>query len=294
MDRSQRRPASLRGLSDHSMFNIYNNLSGIAACICECRYLDLLSPMMVNKFESDLLTWYSSTPKAFKAPREQLKQSGFPFNLLPFWHYSFITLSTDLNLLELAVGREGTEVASSTREYVLSWIASPESRRCLLHALFLQKLMVTTHLGALLAFNTPRILFSAALCWYCYMLYLPESQSATALSTPSLLDGILEPSAFFPEIQLLRDGKSTKSANFYPVPHMLNETLATLPKILVANPAEMKAETLCVIECILRRVGTVGISIRFANIVQAFISGANDKVGVDENMYWGGRGQVAA
>ena len=272
------------GLSYSSMFNVFKDSSGIAAPICECRHLDLLSTMIVSKFESDLLTWYACTPKAFKAPDDFLKQTGTPFSFLPLWHYTFITLCTNLNLLELTVGREGTEVASSTRGYVLSWISSPDSKRCLLHALILQNRIMSANIGALIAFNTPRILFSAALCWYCYMLYMPKSSAATTSRPPSLADEVLELVDSLPEIQLLQEDRSSKSTNFYPLPHILNETLAALPKISTANPADMKAETLCVVESILRRLGSSGISLRFADIVQAFISGSSDGTSYDEKI----------
>ncbi|KIW70985.1 hypothetical protein PV04_03211 [Phialophora macrospora] len=270
------------GLSNQSMFNVYNALSGIGASICECWHLDLLSPTMVNKFESDLLTWYASSPKAFKVPNDHCEQTEPPFSLLPLWHHTFITLSTNLNLLELAVGREGTDIAPSTREYVLSWIASSDSKRCLLHALFLQNLMVSTNIGALVALHTPRILFSAALCWYCYLLYAPESSPSSAQSARCLPDGFSEALNSLPEIQVLREPSSSTSANIYPVPHIFNQTLSTLPKVLVANSAEMRANTLCVIENLLRRLAMRGISLQFADLIQSFIFGDVDQAGLHQ------------
>ncbi|OAP61174.1 hypothetical protein AYL99_03375 [Fonsecaea erecta] len=271
-----------RGLKYRNILNVYNSLSGISASICECRHLDLLSFNMVSKFESDLLTWYASTPKDFKMSCNPSLQTEAPFSLLPLWHYNFLALSTDLNLLEIASGKEGSEVSSLIRESVTSWIRSLDSKRCLLHALFLQNLIVSTHMGALVAIHTPRILFSAAICWYCYMLYLPGSSSASMPWASSFPDGMFEPLNSLPEIQLLREGKSMDSTNIYPVPHILDETLAALPKILAANIAEMKADTLCVIECILRRLGTTGISLRFADIIQVFISGEKDSLKADQ------------
>ncbi|EXJ72307.1 uncharacterized protein A1O5_04811 [Cladophialophora psammophila CBS 110553] len=279
---NQSNPLLQRGMKYRNILNVYNNLSGISASICECRHLDLLSFNMVSKFESDLLTWYASTPKGFKVSYDASMQTEAPFSLLPLWHYNFLALSTDLNVLEIAVGKEGSEVSPSTRASVLSWITSLDSKRCLLHALFLQNLIVSTNMGALVAIHTPRILFSAAICWYCYMLYLPECPSVSISWTSPFPAGMFEPLNSLPEIQLLREGKSLDSTNIYPVPHILDETLAALPKILAANVAEMKANTLCVIECILRRLGTSGISLRFADIIQAFISGETKSTRVDQ------------
>ncbi|KAJ9603785.1 hypothetical protein H2200_011971 [Cladophialophora chaetospira] len=275
--RNQARATLQRGVGHQNMFNVYNSLAGISASVIECRHLDLLSTTTVNKFESDLLTWYSSTPIAFKMV-EHSTQAETPFSLLPLWHFCFMSLSTNLNLLESASGREGSEVATAAREYVLSWSASPDSKRCLLHALLLQNLIVRTNIGALVAIHTPRVLFSAALCWYCYILYSQDGSSGTASAAPS--DGLLEPLNSLPEIQLLRGGTAQSSGNFYPI---FDETLAGLRRILAANPAEMKASTLCVIESILRRLGTGGISICFADIIQVFISGTAEKSSNEES-----------
>ncbi len=281
----QNQAAPRQAFGNLIMFNVYNKLCGTAASIAECRHLDLLSFMMVNKFESDLLTWYSSTPINFKVSENHSRQTASPFSLLPLWHHTFMTLCTNLDILEIAAGREGSEIAASTREYVFSWIevTHPDSKRCLLHALFLQNLIVSTNIGALVAIHTPRILFSAALCWYCYMLYLPESPSAANSSASPLSDEIHDQLNALPELQLLREGTSQNSASFYPVPQILEDSLAGLPKILAANPAEIKANTLCVIESILRRLGSCGISICFADIIQVFISGAMEKPNHDEN-----------
>jgi hypothetical protein len=140
--------------------------------------------------------------------------------------------------------------------------------------------MVTTNIGALVALHTPRILFSAALCWYCYLLYVPESSPPSAQSARRLPDGFSEALNSLPEIQLLREGSSSNSTNIYPVPHIFNQTLSDLPKFLVANSAEIQANTLCVIENMLRRLAMSGISLRFADLIQSFIFGEGDQAGL--------------
>ncbi|KIX10085.1 uncharacterized protein Z518_01166 [Rhinocladiella mackenziei CBS 650.93] len=262
-----------KDLRELSMLNVYTTLSGIGASICECRHLDFLSFNMISKFESDLLTWYTSVSDSYRKLGDHSAQSDPPFSLLPLWHYTFMTLTTDLRTLELAVGKEGSEVASSTREYVLSWISSVDSKRCLLNALFLQNLIVSTTMGSFVAIHTPRILFSAALCWYCYMLYLPQSPSAGDVWTSSLPDQ-MESFQSFPEVQLSRESN--------PISNIYSETIPCFRKILDANPAEMKANTTCVLESILRRLGTNGISRRFADIIQIFVYGEPDKENMDD------------
>lgn len=260
-----------------NMLNVYTALSGIGASISECRHLNLLSFNMVNKLESDLLTWYTSVSDDYKAIDDHPTQTEVPFSFLPLWHYTFMTLSTDLQALELAVGKEGSDIAPTTREYVLSWISSVDSKRCLLHALSLQHLIVSTSMGSFIAMHIPRILFSAAVCWYCYMLYLPQSTAASDNWVSSFPDGMFESFHSLPEVRLLRDCNGASSSRGIPTSKFCDENISNLQKILVANSAETKAKTLCAIESVLRRLGPNGIASRFADIIQTFISGEAEK-----------------
>jgi hypothetical protein len=72
-----------------------------------------------------------------------------------------------------------------------------------------------------------------------------------------------------PEAALLR-GESRSTGR---PPNSFDLILSDLKRILLAAPAEMKVNTLFVLESILRRLGTSGISQRLANLVQVFISG---------------------
>lgn len=257
---------------DH-MLNVYTRLSGVAASIFECRHLGSLSSEQAKRFESDLITWYTSVPAPFRELGNTSMQPETPFSMLPLWHYTFMTLTTALETLELAIGRDGAAMAPSTGEYALSWISSPDSKRCLLHALLLQNLVASVNMGSFFPIHTARILFSAAVCWYCYMLYLPY---ISASDHAWVLSGLSELSLeTLPEIKLLREGAFISTVG------SCNDTISDFKRILIANPAEMKASTLCVLEGILRRLGTGGISKVFADIVQVFISGEMDKVTVD-------------
>lgn len=269
-------PSPQRVANMNTMLRAYTVLSGIGASICEGRHLDLFSFEMPAKFESDLLAWYRSVPDCLRQSGNQAVQSEAPFSLLPLWHYTFISLSTDLHTLELAIGKEGTDISPATREYIRSWLSSSDSKRCLFHALYLQNLVATMNMDALIPIHTARILFSAALCWYCYILYSPYVKSRddtwTSSTTPDPTLAALEA---FPEFRLLceGDGPTVRSAPNATSP----ETVSRLKRILAANPAEMKASTLCVLESTLRRLGTGGISKRFADVVHVFISGEMEK-----------------
>jgi hypothetical protein len=177
-----------------------------------------------------------------------------------------MTLAVDLNVVELSIGRQGSHVATSTLDYVRDWISSPESKRCLLHALCLQNLTALTTVVSADAIHTARVLFAAAICWYCYMHYLPWCTTSSESGAPLLLDDTLQYLMDLPEVRLLCEERS-------PGPNILKKSISDLKRILGANSADMKASTLCVLESTLRRLGTSGISRKFADIIQALITG---------------------
>lgn len=255
----------------------YAMLSGIGASIAECRYLKHLTFEMITKLESELISWHRTFPEHSGTGAEQATgttATESPFSLMPLWHYSFMTLMTDLDVLELAIGKDGPDVSSSVRQYVSSWISSPDSKRCLLHALLLQDFMVNTSMGSVIAIHTPRVLFAAAVCWACYMLYQPSIASSTSLSANFAVGGgqtdVFESLELLPEIRAM-----DSSARFSTLPSGFTGKQASkaLKSVLTANNAEMKAATLCVLETLLRRLGSSGISRRFADIIQILIAG---------------------
>ncbi|KAK5065134.1 hypothetical protein LTR84_000970 [Exophiala bonariae] len=279
----------------------YARLSGLSASIAECRYLKQLTFEMIAKLESELIFWHRNFSEHMGTIGDHngalsSTTTEAPFSLMPLWHYSFITLMADINVLELAIGKEGSDVASSVREYVVSWLSSPDSKRCLLHALLLQNFMVNTSMGSVMAIHTPRILFASAVCWACYMLYRPSVAPLTSSSNPNLNSHstTAPPTTdtfswleleLLPEIRALdsmshttqsSSSSTTTTTTFIPsLPSSYTgkQAIGALKSILNANNAEMKAATLCVLETMLRRLGASGISRRFADIIQILIAG---------------------
>ncbi|KIV77479.1 hypothetical protein PV11_09269 [Exophiala sideris] len=103
-------------------------------------------------------------------------------------------------------------------------------------------------------FMRPEAPFSMLPLWHYTFLTLSETESDWEFDN-------------FTEVELLRGGDAS----------FLNDTISDLKHILVANRAEMKASTLCVLESILRRLGTGGIAKVFADIVQVFITEKTDR-----------------
>ncbi|OQV05059.1 Zinc-finger double domain-containing protein [Cladophialophora immunda] len=256
--------------SESSMLISWATLSGTGGTICEYRSLKDLSSRRVAELETDLAEWFTSSRNCCQGPRcRSLERKELPFCLIPLWHHTFMALTTDFDLLELAVGREGTNIAPMTLEYVKLWISSPASKRCLLHALCMQHLVAAAVVDAAAAMYTPRILFSAALCWCCYIHYLRYFEDSSALSSAVLDQDISEHLMALPEVRLICEARYTSN----PQSGVLIKAVSDLKHILRAGLAEMKASTLCVLESTLRRLATNGISQKFADLVQAFIVG---------------------
>lgn len=253
-----------------SMFYSWARLSGIGASICEQRHLNILSSKGVAEFEFDLANWFNLAGDCCDCGQVQsVTQPDLPFCLRPLWHHTFIALHVDLDILEQAVGRDGTNLSSHLLRYIQDWISSPELKRCLLHALCLQDLVASTALSSTIAIHTPRILFTAALCWQCYIIYSSWFQAPAGLDSPRLCDEMSGYLLELPEFRLLREEKphSVRHDN------IIDNAISELRQILRSTPTEMKVSTLCVLESNLRRLTTSGISRRFADIVQTFILG---------------------
>ncbi len=251
-----------------SLMNAWAVLSGIGATIAEHRSLQTLSLQRVAELENGLVTWYTLRNCCKIEPCRNTHEPELPFCLRPLWHYTFMTLSADIDLLEEAIGRDGAMIPASRPDQIRTWTSSPESKRCLFHALLLQNLINQTTVDSSVAIFTPRLLFSAAVCWHCFNLYLPWSTASLDSGASLLLEAASEYLMALPEIQLLKQDRTTTGTN------LLDKSMSDLKRILGTPPSGRKVSTLCVLESALRRLGTSGISQRFADLVQAFITGS--------------------
>lgn len=250
-----------------SMLYCWARLSGIGATISEYRQSEILSPMDGTALELSLINWFSMAGDCCSQESTQA-ELDLPFCLRPLWHQTLIALFANLSILEHAVGRDGTQPSARSLEYIEGWIKSRESQRCLLHSLCIQNLAGSETFNTPAAIHTPRVLFAAALCWQCYIIYSRVfSNNLDIFETVDEMTGYL---MGLPEFQALREDKSHSAFH----PKIVQEAILQLGKILKSPAHEMKASTLCVLEGYLRQRTTSGISGRFADIVQAFILGA--------------------
>jgi hypothetical protein len=109
-----------------------------------------------------------------------------PFCLLALWHSTFISACTTIDTLELAIGKEGSHQAISepVTGYVRGWADSPSGQRAALHAALILGYLRQLPLATEPAIHVPRVIFRAAIVWYCYTEY--HSRSRPDLAQPQL------------------------------------------------------------------------------------------------------------
>jgi hypothetical protein len=232
----------------HSMFTAYMLLEGISASICEDRILGQLDPAASQRYERDLISWYARY-------HEPVKQRSDPLCLIVLWHSIFMSLLADFHSLELAVGKEGPTAAATAMASLAQWSLATNTKRCLLHAFLLQKLLQSVPLGRVMAIHVPRCLFSAAVAWAAYLACTSRDGHDDALH------GALWPSA--------------EDLDSLPEMHILARDVA--PEWLEAFSSEsgsltsIKANTLCVLADLLRQLGHWGIAQKFTRILTPLI-----------------------
>jgi hypothetical protein len=124
-------------------------------------------PQISQYVEDSLLSIYT----------EQLRaQRPDPLSIGPLWHSTYILLLADIRRLELAVGKNGTEHISDHVEYALTWAASVDSQRAVLHGALLLRHLESMPIRSTCSIHVSSSLYHAALVWYCYLAFCPQSR----------------------------------------------------------------------------------------------------------------------
>ena len=281
-----------------SMLEILSILSGIGASISASRRLNTLTRECQAQYQAELLAWYESTAAAshkWASPEQGMFQ--VTLNILALWHYTWLALHVDLNVLELAIGREGPEVSQSTIDYIDSWVSSDDSLRCLLHAWLLQDCISRMPPGPVIALHIPRVLFSAAVIWYCFITYNPNNVSAAARNhqIDSRLSSYIQS---LPELHIMTHEREESRlwAGAFPEAigsRLINNNISRLQETLGAVLTQMKQQTLYTLADLLRRSNSYGIASRMADIIEIMLSHGMD-VAVESNSDLGGIHSPAA
>lgn len=265
------------GKTSPSVLEIYSTLSGIGASISASRRLNTLTTKHQAQYESELLAWYDATAETSHgwASSDQ-GTSQVTVSILALWHSTWISLYVDLNILELAIGREGPDISRLTIDYVNSWASSKESLRCLLHAWLLQDYIVRMPSGPFFAIHIPRVLFSAAVIWHCFITYSPDDLSSTSgnRQTANGLVGFVRP---LPEVQTMTRERSESLSWVGAFPAAagichINESILRLQETLGSVSTQIKQQTLYTLADVLRRSSSYGIASRMADIIEILLS----------------------
>ncbi|KAL2855152.1 hypothetical protein BJX68DRAFT_231661, partial [Aspergillus pseudodeflectus] len=146
-------------------------------------------------FTSSLITFYTTHLKPYHQ-----RERPDPLSLLVLWHGVFISLSADIDSLELAIGREGAHQARSPRiaTYVRAWANSSRGQRAAIHAALVLRHLEQLPLSMEPAIHVPRVVFRAAIAWYCYTKYRDLDQQDYAHSAGGNTTGLVPD---FPELK---------------------------------------------------------------------------------------------
>ncbi len=228
-------------------FAAYVILEGIGAAICEHKQQGGSDPDVLERFRDALNLWYVTHQ------RSETGHESDPLCLMVLWHLTFMSLFADFDLLERAIGRDGSEVARSNLVHVSDWASSIDAKRCVIHASLVQKQIETMRIGTEPAIHVPRALFLAAIAWYCYTRF--GSDVGLAVSSKEPLD--------FPEIKLLGINASL---------HLFEAN-----GFKTGKPSAIESSTLCGLTDLLQRIGHWEIARRFAAILGSLIHGETDE-----------------
>lgn len=172
------------------------------------------------------------------------------FFLHILWHSTYLSLFVDVNRLELAVGKSGYEQAQLHRSYASEWASSIAGHRCALHGALILRHLESTRVGTEPPIHVPRVVFRAALVWFCYCEF---GQGRSSL-LPATTD--------FPE--LLSVGIDCQKVLFE----------ANNFKSLRSNVAECR--TLYALIDMLDRIGHWGISHKLGSLLRVMVSEKTD------------------
>ncbi|GKZ24778.1 hypothetical protein AbraIFM66951_002002 [Aspergillus brasiliensis] len=135
-------------------FLSYGLLQGIGTWIYEHR-----SPVNIHRCESLLATWY----RQFQQSCDPTKPD--PFCQMILWHAVSMHLYAQFDELECALGREGQRTAQKASGYAASWAGSLNAKRCLLHAVLLQRQFQALAIGVEPAIHVPLALYYCGIAW---------------------------------------------------------------------------------------------------------------------------------
>ncbi|KAJ9144672.1 Early growth response protein [Pleurostoma richardsiae] len=232
-------------VQEQAHFGAYCELEGIAVSILNAKELGTW-PATLPQLEQALLGFFDKYLKSISGA------AGDPFYIEVLWHATFISLFTDLNQLEMSSGRDGYERAQRHVNYAKTWARSADGRRCALHGALILRKLENMPIGAEPAIHVPRVLYCAALVWYCYTEFGQGDDGDDDAGTAAQREE-------FPEFERL--GIRTQQLIF------------EVQGFRSSRPAAGESSTLCGLVDLLRRIGHWEISRKLASLMTALVHG---------------------
>lgn len=211
-------------------------LAGILASIQEARAYSLDSSSQ-QCFRECLFKWYAEQANHFQTTAKYLG------NTMVLWHIVFMTLYANLDTLERAIGRDGSELAQQIEDDIRAWAGSSLARRAVLHALLVLKLSEEWPIGSEPSIHVCKGLFHSAVIIFCFTKFSPKSRCYT----PS------DEEISLPEIQAWNPASSSPQANDNAWSTLMSPTDSSI----ICNHID-----------ILYRIGHWGIARKYASILE--------------------------
>ncbi|KAI6712903.1 hypothetical protein JHW43_004557 [Diplocarpon mali] len=222
-------------------FTAHIQLESRAVCIAEDRREGRLDAATSSAHQQALIDWH-------EAYSDVLAEGvSDRMCLIALWHWVYMSLFVDVEKLELAIGRDGPEKSPDAISYVRRWAETPDAARCMMHAFFLQKNLQALRFDDIPALHVPRLLFSAAVAWYCYIHNGPGNN-------PLDPSGTLFNTSFLE----LRVMTASNAGQLSCIANLTWNQSAT---------SSIIAATVCELGCQLRRINEWGLAGKFASVV---------------------------
>lgn len=162
------------------------------------------------------------------------------FCLAVLWHDTFMSLYADFDLLERAIGREGTSKKDEDVSAVRNWTSSIDGKRCAAHAVLILKRLEAMPFSSEPAIHVPIAAFHAGVVLYSY-------------------------------IQLAESGPEPIEFDISELPYSSQKLAHMLRNQAYAQGQRIEAPTLSALADLLRRQGHWGLSRRFASILEVLV-----------------------
>jgi hypothetical protein len=238
-------------------FTAYVRLEGLGVMIADDRRQGHLDQAAFDNYQKNLIGWHEAFISV--AGPEQPGQ----LCLVALWHWTFMALLVDFDQLESAIGRDGLEAAEDAITYASTWASTPNASRCMLHAFLIQKQLQGLSFDDVPAIHTPRIVFSAAIAWHCFIRY--RRGNDTFESSIGLLN------TDWPEIGVM--GSVGIFAVTWKTQRQLASEMSFITNLSWKQGAEssIRANTLCELGGLLQRMSQWGLAGKFSNTVTRLI-----------------------